>query len=107
MMNSDATYRILRKKCPIFPVGFSDKNRVFYPVLINIASNETAEDFEFFFNAWKNNYGGEGELQMKFIMSDGAAAMRNGAKLISLGRYPYVWADILRTMCFAHVHLVR
>ena len=93
MMNSDATYRILREKCPICPVGFSDKNRVFYPVLINIAS------FEFFFNAWKNNYGGEGELQMKFIMSDGAAAMRNSAKR--------VWADILRTMFFAHVHLVR
>ena len=35
---------------------------------------------------------------MKFIMLDGAAAMHNGAQRI--------WADIIRTMCFAHVHLV-
>lgn len=98
MMNADATYRILREKCPIFLIGFSDSNRVFHPVLIGIASNETADDFEFFFKAWKENYKGVGELEMKFIMSDGAASMFNGAKR--------VWPNIGRTMCFAHVHLV-
>jgi hypothetical protein len=44
-------------------------------------------------------YGEEGGLQMKFIIPDGAAAMYNGAKC--------VWAEILRTMCVAHVYLVR
>jgi hypothetical protein len=31
-------------------------------------------------SVWKDNYIGQGELQMKFIMSDGAAAMHNGAQ---------------------------
>lgn len=98
MMNADATYRILREKCPIFLIGFSDMDKVFHPVLIGIASNETADDFKFFFKVWKENHIGQVELQIKFIMLDGAAAMHNGAQRI--------WADIIRTMCFAHVHLV-
>lgn len=98
MINADASYRILREKCPIFLIGFSDKNRVFHCVLIGIASNEKADDFEIFFKSWKDNYKGNGELNFKFIMSDGASSMYNGAKRI--------WPDITRTMCFAHVFLV-
>jgi hypothetical protein len=49
MMNADATYRIFRERCPIFLIGFSDMDEVFHPVLIGIARNETADDFEFFF----------------------------------------------------------
>lgn len=92
MINQDTTYKVVYERFPCFIIGFSDKARVFHPIIVGISTNETQEDFRTFLEAWKRHRPG---LAPQYSMSDAAAAIGNAASA--------AFPNIVRCMCFVHV----
>ena len=92
MIHSDTTYKVNHEGFPCFLFGRTDKDRSFHTAMVGICSNEDENDFHFLFKLWNDNVE---NMNPKYIMSDAAGAIPNGAKR--------VWIDIKRSMCFAHV----
>ena len=96
IVHSDCTYKCTWNNYPVTMMGFSDKDRVFHPIVIAVSSHETHTEFEFVLRTWKAV---NASLNFRYLMADASEAVFNAAKAI--------WPAIVRLMCYAHVYMVR
>jgi hypothetical protein len=96
IVHSDCTYKCTWNNYPVTMMGFSDKDRVFHPIIIAVSSRETHTEFEFMLRTWKAV---NASLNFRYLMADASEAVFNAARTI--------WPDIVRLMCYAHVYMVR
>ena len=96
IVHSDCTYKCTWNGYPVTMLGFSDKDRVFHPIIIAVSSRETNVEFKFMFQTWKDV---NPSLNFRYLMADASEAVAIAARTI--------WPEIIRLMCYAHVYMVR
>jgi hypothetical protein len=99
-LGSDTTYKLILQGYPVFVLCVTDNHRHVHPVMVGIATNETAEEFAFMFISFKT--GVESEMGVKnkpeILVADGANAITNGFKKVFGDHFT-------RVMCWAHVYM--
>ena len=73
MIHEDTTHKAIYERCPVYPIGYSDKNRTFHPALIGVLSGEKASNFTSHFKVWKEFHP---DMEPDFGMCDSAGAIR-------------------------------
>lgn len=97
--HTDATYKLCWQSYPILLIGMTDSNRKFHPFGLCVATNETAEDFEFIFQAVKDGVQRlfDAEINPKVLICDAGKSIHNG--FISV--FPDLADSIV--MCWSHM----
>lgn len=99
ILHADATHKLTSEKLPFIVIGTTDTTKRFHLIGFKVASNETADDYKFSFNAAKlgiQEITGV-EIEPSFLVSDADSAIHKGFR----GSFPELQAMIV--MCFAHV----
>jgi hypothetical protein len=93
---ADGTYKLNWNGFPVIVTGSTDHAKAFHPSSIGFASNETCEDYAFFFNSIKNWCE---KLSIPFdplvLISDASEAITNG--------FNSVFKKRCNVMCYAHM----
>lgn len=98
-LHADGTYKLIIQGYPVIIVGSSDMARKFHMIGMAVCMSETADDYEFIFNAVIHGVSritGE-EIRPKRLVTDAAHAIQNGFNRAFAGE------DCQIIMCWFHV----
>ena len=77
MVHGDDTANVCWNGFPVLLMGFTDKGRVFHPIILAVCSSKTATDYTFMYGTYKSF---RPDHIIRYSMTDGASAIYNGLR---------------------------